>query len=212
VPEVCELIVFDLDGVLADTARCHARAWAQLFAEWGRPAPEYAAIAGRRTVDVIVEAGAVPPGAVAGWVARKQELARRLLATDEVLFPDTRAALRAMARRGLRLAVGTGASRATAETVLSRLAGGVAFEAVVTADDVARGKPDPEVYDRVLALTAVKPERALVVEDSPAGVEAGLAAGARVASVRSPVRAAHPRFVGGFEDLAALAAWLGCTA
>ncbi|MGE0451977.1 MAG: HAD family hydrolase [Vicinamibacteria bacterium] len=209
-PEPFELVVFDLDGVLADTSRYHASAWAELFAELGRPAPPYETIAGMSTRDVIVERAGVPAERAAEWVSRKQQLARRLLAREDVLFPDAGPAVRALASKGLRLAVGTGASRETAEIVLARLGLAEALEAVVTASEVGRGKPDPEVYARVLTLTGVAPERALVAEDSEAGVASALAAGADVATVRSGYQVAHSRFFGAFADLAALAARLGC--
>jgi len=210
VPEPFELVVFDLDGVLADTSRCHASAWAQVFAELGRPAPPYESIAGMRTLDVILEHGGMSAARAAEWVSRKQQLARRLLAQNDVLFPDAGPAVRALAANGLRLAVGTGASRETAEIVLARLGLAEALEAVVTASEVGRGKPDPEVYARVLALTGVAPERALVAEDSPAGVASALAAGADVATIRSGYHVEHARFFGAFADLGALAARLGC--
>ena len=209
-PEPFELVVFDLDGVLADTSRCHADAWAQVFSELGRPAPPSESLAGMRTLDVIVEHGALPAARAGEWVARKQRLARRLLAQNDVLFPDAAPAVRALAASGLRLAVGTGASRETAEIVLARLGLAEALEVVVTASEVRRGKPDPEVYARVWTLTGVPPERALVAEDSGAGVASALAAGADVATIRPGFPVAHPRFFGAFTDLAALAARLGC--
>jgi beta-phosphoglucomutase len=209
VTERFDLLALDLDGVLADTTRCHAAAWARLFAEMGRPAPAYDLIAGRRTADVIAAYGAEAPERVAGWTARKQALARSELAREGVLFADTTRALRALAGLGLRLAIGTGASRATATAVIGRLDLDVAFETIVTAEDVSRGKPHPDVYLLVLERTGVPAERALVAEDSGAGVEAALAAGTHVVSVRSGLRVPDARFLGAFEDLNGLAAWLG---
>jgi len=209
VPERFDLLVLDLDGVLADTTRCHAAAWARLFDEMGRPAPAYELIAGQRTADVIASHGAVAPERVAEWVARKQALARSELARDGVLFADTAGALHALARLGLRLAIATGASRATATAVIRRLDLDVAFETIVTAEDVDRGKPHPDVYALVLERTGIPAERTLVAEDSRAGVESALTAGTHVVSVRTGLRVSHARFLGAFEDLRELAGWLG---
>jgi sugar-phosphatase len=82
----------------------------------------------------------------------------------------------------------------------------------VTADEVARGKPDPEGYLRAAALLGVAASECVVVEDAPAGVAAGLAAGMRVIAVLT----SHPRvalagasaFVPDLTDVPALAAQL----
>jgi sugar-phosphatase len=61
---------------------------------------------------------------------------------------------------------------------------GITAPVLVTVDDIARGKPDPEGYLLAARLLGVAPERCLVVEDAPAGVAAGRAAGARVAALK----------------------------
>jgi len=208
------LIVFDLDGVLVASDACHARAYAELWERlgvWG--APDYSALAGRRTRDVVREqlerTGAA--GDLEASVRFKQQRARHHLATADVAFPDAPAALARFAKAA-RLAIGTGASRETAELLIARLGSRAAFECVVAAEEVARGKPAPDVYAAVLTRCGVAAERALVVEDSAAGVEAALAAGARVALVRAKpdvARSEAARIFASCADLIALADLLG---
>jgi beta-phosphoglucomutase len=220
-----ELIILDLDGVLVASDACHARAYQETWAHLGvRGAPAYAQLAGRRTREVVAEqlARSGVGGDLEASVRFKQERARHHLATAPVVFDDTPEALARFAK-ATRLAVGTGASRETAELLLQRTGARALFETVVAAEDVTRGKPAPDVYAAVLARCAVAPERALVVEDSAAGVAAALAAGAYVALVRAKGDAARAvaerlgpgpnhsagRVLGSFPDLGALADALG---
>ena len=205
------LVVFDLDGVLVASDACHARAYEELWAKLGvAGAPAYRELAGRATRDVVGEQVARLRVAadLDAAVRFKQERARDLLAAAPIVFADTSAALARFARAA-RLAIGTGASRETAELLLARLGARERFEVVVTAEDVALGKPAPDVYARVIARCGAPAERTLVVEDSAAGVQAALAAGAHVALVRNAAAAsALPRAArvrGAFADLAALA-------
>jgi sugar-phosphatase len=82
------------------------------------------------------------------------------------------------------------------------------FPVTVSADEVTRGKPAPDVYACVLRRVGAAADRCLVVEDSAAGIRAGLAAGIQVVSVRTGRTVDHPRFVGAFADLATLADFL----
>lgn len=208
------LIIFDLDGVLVASDACHARAYDELWAQLGIAGPPYREIAGRRTRDVVAEqcARAGVRADLEASVRFKQERARACLASEPIVFDDTPAALARFAKAA-RLAVGTGASQETAELLLSRVGMRGDFELVVSAEDVPRGKPAPDVYERVLARAGVAAARALVVEDSAAGVAAALAAGAHVALVRTHASVTlpegDPRVLGAFEDLGALADALG---
>lgn len=202
------LLVFDMDGVLVDTGGCHARAFAELWDRLGIEGPGYDEIAGRRTSDVIQEFAAAlhpSPSTLRAWTRWKQERARALLSSEPIRFHDSEDALRSLARAGLRMALGSGASRATVDAILGRFGWTGLFGPVVCAEDVERGKPAPDVYRLLLERSRVEPSDALVVEDSAAGIEAGLACGARVVSVRSGLRSPHPRFVASCADLAELA-------
>jgi HAD superfamily hydrolase (TIGR01509 family) len=206
-----ELVIFDLDGVLVATSECHARAFAELWRRLGVEGPAYEAIAGQPTAEIVSRICA-PMGLssdeIDELVRFKQERAREHLASAPVEFPDTAPTL---ARLGanLKLAVGTGASPTTAELMLGRLGGAGRFETVVTAQDVRRGKPDPEVYEMILERCAVAPQRAVVVEDSALGLQAALGAKAHAVVVRGDARSDSPRFLGRFPDLATLADAMG---
>jgi len=205
------LVAFDLDGVLVDTSACHARAYAELWERLGTTGPPYTEIAGRRTEEVVAEV-ALPLGLEAAQLEEavrfKQRRARALLASEAIVFEDAVPCVRALHARGLRLALGTGASRETAQLSLARLGLEAAFDVLVSAEDVRVGKPGPEVYRLCCARAGASPERTLVVEDSGTGIAAACAAGTWVACVRSGLVIAAPRWLGSFPDLRHLQAAL----
>jgi HAD superfamily hydrolase (TIGR01509 family) len=110
-------------------------------------------------------------------------------------------ALNAIHRAGIGMAVATGASRQTAELLLGRAGIARFFQFVLTAEDVHKGKPDPEVYRRAAEQSGVPCAEVAVVEDSASGLEAAAAAGTQVACVRSGLRISSPLFLGAFPGL-----------
>ena len=204
-------VIFDLDGVLVDTSSCHSRAYADLWAEIGLEGPAYADIAGQKTVEVVarVTADLTPTEAqLQSWTTFKQERVRRYIASEDIAFADTLPTLRKLRAAGMPLALGTGASRRTVETVLARLGLADFFAVIATAEDARRGKPAPDIYEILLRWLNADPDRALVVEDSSAGLAAALASGAHAAAVRTGHGLDHRKFIGRYTDLSSLFATL----
>ena len=174
----CAAILFDLDGVLMDSGAAVERAWKRWAAGHGLDFAHVLAEAhGRRTEDTI--------RAVAPWLDVEAET-RALEAgesddTDGVVaLPGAASLLESLPPD--RWAVATSGSRRLATTRLAH--GGMPLPRVlVTAEDVERGKPDPQPYLAAAAALEVEPSRCLVVEDAPAGIAAGKAAGASVLAV-----------------------------
>jgi HAD superfamily hydrolase (TIGR01509 family) len=191
VEPVLRAVIFDVDGTLADTERDgHRPAFNAAFAEhgldveWG--VAEYGrllAITGgsRRIAADLRDHGLGDDAA--------DELAARVHRTKTALFRDavTSGALGArpglpelvadLAAAGIRLAVATTGRRSWVQPLVDRLLGGYPVEIVVTGDDVAELKPDPEVYLRALAGLGLPAAEALAVEDSAVGLRAATAAG-----------------------------------
>lgn len=202
-------VVFDLDGVLADTSSAHERAYADVWRAAKVPGVPYFQIAGRRTQDVLKDVLAdASDQERQKLVELKRSRARFYLETASTGMPGAQELLQALQKLEIRLGLVTGASRRGAQWLLER--GGLAkfFRIVVTADDVSRGKPDAAGFCRALRDMRVRPEQALVVEDSHAGVQSALSAGAWVVSVHSGQSSSHSRFCGSFPTLRALHDWL----
>jgi mannitol-1-/sugar-/sorbitol-6-phosphatase len=173
-------VLFDLDGVLVESREATERVWV----DWARhnsieEGALRSAMHGVRSADVI---RTLRPDLDA--VVESQEVERRQAEDVDglVAIPGALAALGAL--KGDRVAVVTSGTRPLA---LARLAAvGIEPPAVmVFADDVARGKPDPEGYLTAARRLGVDPAEALVVEDAPPGIEAAKAAGAATVAVTS---------------------------
>jgi len=105
--------------------------------------------------------------------------------------PEVVAVLEDVRSRGKKVAVASGSSRKSVLDVLAHAGVGHRFDAIVTADDVARGKPAPDIFLETAARLGVVPGRCLVFEDGQPGLEAAVAAGMRTVFVQT-----HPEFTG----------------
>ena len=202
-------IIFDLDGVLFDTSGAHERAYADVWRVANVTGVPYVQLAGRRTQDVLRE---VLVGTSEQYrqqlVEFKQSQARAYLETTDTPAPGAEQLLLALRQRGRALGLVTGGSRRGALQLLERGQIVHFFHVIVTADDVARGKPDPAGFSRALQELRVPAKRALVVEDSHSGILSALSAGTWVASVHSGQSVSHARFCGAFPTLRALHLWM----
>jgi sugar-phosphatase len=175
----CEAVLFDLDGVLVDSRRCIELVWENWAPGRGLEAAAILRVAhGRRTSETLREVA--PHLDVAAEVAALDALEARE-ERGVVAVPGAAALLGSLPRA--RWGVVTSGSPAVARLRL-RLGGIPEPPLLVTGADVRRGKPDPEGYRRAATTLATAPERCVVVEDTPAGIAAGRAAGMRVIAVR----------------------------
>ncbi len=181
--------IWDVDGTLVDTAELHYRAWVELAAAIGKPftRADFAATFGRRNPEIIralFDPHATDP-AVADLGERKEQTYRAAARREGVsLLPGVRELLDGIKALGWRQAVGSSAPRANLELILDVTGTRADFDAVVAAEDTARGKPDPQVFQVAAAKLGVPADRCVVFEDAVAGVEAARAAGMRCVAVR----------------------------
>ena len=186
-------VLSDLDGVLVDSGAAIERTWRTFAERHGLDAASVLAEShGRRSVDLI---RLVAPDLDAA--AEAAEIDREEIENVEGLRPLPGARELVSSVPADRFAVVTSGSRALAVARL-RAAGLPVPKVLVTAEQVEAGKPDPAGYLRAAALLGVDPSECLVLEDAPAGVAAGLAAGMTVIAVlttndESALRAAHSR-------------------
>ncbi|MGS0998025.1 beta-phosphoglucomutase [Rhodanobacter sp. UC4451_H18] len=178
-PSPPKAVVFDLDGVLADTAVLHRTAWQRLADEIGVPLDEITAgrmkgVDRRGSLEILLERAPRPYSEAEkdALAARKNahyvELIQRLGPQD--LLPGARAAVESVRRVGLKTALAS-ASR-NAPQLLARLGIGALFDYVVDANHIARSKPDPEIFLAAARGLGLAPEECLGVEDASAGIAA----------------------------------------
>jgi alpha,alpha-trehalose phosphorylase len=177
-------VIFDLDGVLADTAVLHRAAWQQLAAEIGAPFDEATAermkgVDRMGSLEILLERAPhrYSDEEKAGLAARKNARYVELIGRLEPrhLLPGARAAVESVRAAGLKAALAS-ASR-NAPQLLERLGIAGLFDYVVDASRIARSKPDPEIFLAAAAGLGLAPADCLGVEDAAAGIASIHAAG-----------------------------------
>lgn len=180
---LCQALLFDLDGVLADTTALVEATWAE-WAESRELDPGLAArVHGRPTAEIIDDvAPGLDPTEEAREIERSQEAQIPSVSPVEGAF-----ALVASLPTGS-WAVVTSGTRAQAAARLAAI-GLEPPEVVITSEDVASGKPDPEPYLAAATRLGLAPEGCVVFEDAPAGIESGRAAGMTTVGLTTTMRA-----------------------
>lgn len=175
-------VAWDLDGVLVDSGSAHRTAWQALARELDRPLSDadFTRTFGLANPDIFRLLWNVTDAErVAAWGDRKEVLFREQAHGLQPL-PGAVALVRALRAAGWRQAIGSSTPRANLTVLLDVLGLTGLFDALVTGDELDRGKPDPQVFLLAFARMGVAPARGIVVEDAVAGVQAGRGAGAHV--------------------------------
>jgi sugar-phosphatase len=176
----CRGVLFDLDGVLVDSTPAVARVWAKWAAKHGFVPDEVVRQAhGRPSIATIRD---LLPGADAEAENREVERGEIEDIDGVIPLPGALEILQALPQD--RWTIATSCTRRLAE-VRIRAAGLPLPKHMVTSTDVQNGKPHPEPYIKAAKILGFAPADCIVVEDAPAGIRAGKAAGARVLALRT---------------------------
>jgi beta-phosphoglucomutase len=209
--DVPAAVIFDMDGVLVDSAAHHRAAWISLLQElnmappgepWrltiGRPAEEAVALLIGRELS---------PGEVRRLAYRKRAHYARHARRGIVAVGGAQAFARRLVDLHVARAVATSATRRDAVRLIEAIGLTDVLDTLVTADDVGWGKPHPEVYLKAADALGVRPHRCLVFEDAVVGVHAARAAGMRAIGVTTSysagelLEAGAERAIPDFEDV-----------
>jgi len=200
-------VLWDLDGTIADSKEFHWRAWRETMAAAGAPITyeRFLQSFGQRN-DAIL--GAWLPGADAARIERlgdeKEAHFRRLVAEGPLHpLPGAVEWIERLAAGGWRQAIASSAPRANVETMARVLDLERWMGALLSAEDVHRGKPDPEVFLVAASRLGVEPARSIVVEDAAAGIEAARRGGMRSIGVGGDALRAADVHVASLADLPA---------
>src|SRR5580704_9876561 len=174
-------IIFDLDGVLIHSTACHSAAFEHVLGRFGVDDFEYAPYAGWRTPEVIEDVlrrrgHSVEPEKITEAAREKSKLARDMLDRTKPIAPGAEIVLATLAA-SYPLALASSGSRPSIDAFLKITGSGSLFRSVLSGSDVARSKPDPEIYRRSVESLGLSPAECLVIEDAVAGIEAARAAG-----------------------------------
>ncbi|MBN2390542.1 MAG: beta-phosphoglucomutase [Anaerolineae bacterium] len=206
--------IFDLDGVIVNTAKYHYLAWKRLAKELGFDFTEadnerLKGVSRMRSLEILLEVGdltfdeetkAQMAAKKNGWYVEYIDA----LDAGEIL-PGAEAYLEIIRARGVKVALGSASKNAP--LILDRLGIVSLFDVVVDGNKVSKAKPDPEVFLRAAKELGIPPASCVVFEDAEAGVEAALRGGMGVVGVGNPARLKEADMViAGLYQLVALEA------
>ena len=182
-------VLFDLDGVLVDATEWHYEALNRALHLFGFDITRYEHLSSynglptsKKLEMLSVEKGLPPP--IHGMLNRLKQIYTR----DEILTRcrpvfEKEYMLSRLKREGYRLAVCSNSIRESLELMVRQSGVHDYFEFLVSNEDVARPKPDPEIYTTAIARMGLTPAETLIVEDAPHGLEAARRAGAHICQV-----------------------------
>lgn len=186
-------VIFDMDGVLVDTEPHHFAALNAVLAEEGYTLPpeaihQFLGLTLERTWDVVIQQLGLS-GDPAGYHTRYDHAVLRELDRPLTPLPGVLALVGELKEHQTPLALASSSRRAWVDATL--LAAGLSdcFPVRVCGDEVRRGKPDPEIFRVAADRLDLPPRACVVIEDSPAGIEAARRAGMCVMGVRTPLTA-----------------------
>lgn len=179
-------VLFDMDGVIYDSMPNHDVSWHQSMKDFGLDMPyegayQYEGMRGVETIKTLARAQwsrELPDEEAAKMYAHKAELfARQCLQTPAHIMPGIRELMQYIKGNGWKICVVTGsAQHALLDKLLTDFEGLLQEELIVTAFDVAHGKPDPEPYLKGMQKCSIEPWQTIVVENAPLGIRAAVAA------------------------------------
>ncbi len=192
-----EAVIFDFDGVIVDTEPLHYQAFQRLLEpiglgfSWDQYVETYMGFDDR---DAFLEAfkrtdEGLSALELAELIDRKAVLFQEIIRGGISAYPGVVTLIHEIHRAKLPLAISSGALRSDIDPILQTLGIQDCFDIIVTADDVAKSKPDPECYRMALARLSqfhslnIPAHQVLAIEDTPAGIAAAKGAGLRVLAV-----------------------------
>lgn len=181
-------VLWDLDGTMIDSSEFHWQSWRAALDDEGfrLTREQFTSSFGQRNDEILRRYFGEETSAaeIARIGAAKERRYRRLIRDAGIkLLPGIARWLEGLRRDGWRQAIASSAPPENIDAILDALDVRSYFDAFVSAADVTRGKPDPQVFLAAAAKLSVPPSRAIVVEDAPAGCEAARRAGMRVIGV-----------------------------
>ncbi len=185
--------IFDLDGVLTDTAEYHFLAWKRLADEEGLPftREDNEALRGlsrRESLRHLLKGRRIPKAQAQAWMARKNRYYQEMIAhiTPEDVLPGVLRLLNEVRQAGMKIAVASASKNAAA--VIERLGLFPLIDVLCDGHSVTRPKPAPDLFLFAAQNLDTSPSHCVVVEDAQAGIEAALAAGMWAVAIGPPAR------------------------
>jgi HAD superfamily hydrolase (TIGR01509 family) len=202
-------VIFDLDGVISDTQRIHSTAEASLLVPYGivvtpeALAQEFSGVGDDEMFELLFARYLKRQPPLDILLAQKWQLVNAALQASIPTVPGAVPLIERLARRGVKLAIASGSPEEFIHRVVRDLSLEAAFPVRVSADNVARGKPAPDVFLEAARQLQVEPHKCTVIEDGVSGMQGACAAGMRCIGLVTDIHAVYPAHavVGSLEDI-----------
>jgi beta-phosphoglucomutase len=187
-------VLFDVDGVLVDSAAAHFESWRVAARELGREMTraEFDVTFGRTSRDIVRHffGDRFDDAEIQAIDDRKEAAYREIVKDDYPLMPGARELVLGLHEAAVLMGLGSSGPRENVQLLVDHvgteaLPGSRLFGAVITGFDVTRGKPDPQVFQLGAARLGVEPARCIVVEDAASGIQAAKAGGMKSVALAS---------------------------
>jgi len=206
---IIKACIFDLDGVIVDTAKYHFIAWRNIARDLGFEFTEIhnerlKGVSRMRSLEILLEVGGISLDEQTKISLAKRKNDEYLeyitkMTPDEIL-PGASAFLKDLRNNGILTALGSASKNSM--IILNRLNIASLFDAIIDGNKVSKAKPDPEVFLKGAEELKIPPANCIVFEDAEAGVEAAIAAGMKCIGIGDPLILAKANAViPGFKDL-----------
>ena len=170
-------IIFDMDGVLADTGPIHFNSWAKMAKEQAKmdfSREFFEETFGQQSIPITrkLVGPEIDQALVVEWANLKEQYYREMVKDKLEPLPGAIDLIKNLKVMGFKLAVGSSGPKENVELLLTTLKIKAYFDVVITAEDVKIGKPAPDVFLIIAKRLNINPEYCLVIEDAPVGIKA----------------------------------------
>ncbi|MCJ7647940.1 MAG: HAD family phosphatase [Candidatus Lokiarchaeota archaeon] len=169
-------VIFDVDGVLADTGPIHYESWVKMANEIGKTFKKsyFEATFGQQSVPITRQLVGrnVDQNLVEKWAQLKEQYYREMVKDKIKPLPGVIGLIEVLKSMNFKLAVGSSGPPENVELILKSLKIEFFFDTIITAAEVKNGKPSPDVFLIAAQKINVKPQNCVVIEDAPVGIEA----------------------------------------
>ncbi len=187
-----KLVIFDLDGVLVDACEWHYVALNRALKQVSNyqisledHESTFNGIPTREKLRILTEIEAISEDDHNKIYEIKQDITKDIIKKYSTVRSEKIKMIKALKERGLNVCCFTNSIRETAELMLSTSGVIDLFDMIVTNQDVENPKPNPEGYLKILSHFNIAPDRTVIVEDSPKGIEAAILSGCNVIGVKN---------------------------
>jgi beta-phosphoglucomutase family hydrolase len=177
-----QAFIFDMDGTLIDSTKMDYEAWQRAMREYDAEFPyeEYIAKLGAKGSEIARQYLDISDEEIDALISRREEYFKQIVEEKGLsLLPHAEQFLQQLRNAHLKTALATGANQEKLEFIFEKLPLRQYFDAFVTANDVSKGKPDPEVFVQAAAKLGIDPAHCVVMEDATNGLQAAKNGGMR---------------------------------